>query len=174
MLKKKETFGFSSPLVLHLIRPLGRVRVHRTEGVLVVLEGTVDVLLKDGLRLVDIKLGLEVLDVRRHRAAVGPAARIDKVELLVHDLLAHAAPIALAIAVLLGLLGVGVGKPVLGKELGHVVIRRVGLRHVATRTVIELVRTSHCQYVSVCFDIIGSSNAKNRYTKQSKQNKHQL
>jgi len=130
-------------LVLHVVRTLGRVRVHGTERVLVVLEGAVDVLLEDRLGLVDIKLGLEVLDVGGHGAAVGAAARVDKVEGLVDDLFAHAAPVALAIAVLLGLLGVGVGITVLGKELGHVVIRRVGLRHVATRTVVELVGASH-------------------------------
>jgi hypothetical protein len=133
-----------SPLVLHVVRTLGRVRVHGTERVLVVLERTVDVLLKDGLRLVDVELGLEVLNVSGHGATVGAAAWVDKVERLVNNLLAHAAPVALAIAVLLGLLGIGVGKPVLGKELGHVVIGRVGLCHVATRTVVELVGASHC------------------------------
>lgn len=131
--------------VLGILGTLGRVGLGGVQRVIVILlEGTVDVFFKDGLGLVDIELGLEVPDVVGDAAAVGAAAGIGKVEALVNDLFAHGAPVALATAILLRLLGVGVGKAVLGKELGHVVVfRAVGLSQGAMGTVIELVRASH-------------------------------
>lgn len=49
-------------------------------------------LLKHGLGLVDLELGLEVLGVARKGAAVGPAARVGEVEVLVFCFVANIAP----------------------------------------------------------------------------------
>jgi hypothetical protein len=85
---------------------------------------TMDVFLEDGLRLVELELGLEVLQLGGDAAAVGAAAGINKVELLfVHDFASSSAPIGFATSVLLCLLGVGVGITVLAKELGDVRLR---------------------------------------------------
>ena len=65
-------------------------------GLAVVLDhrhlGAVQALLKDGLGLVDLELGLEVLRVAGDAAAVGAAAGVGKVERLVGGLLASVAP----------------------------------------------------------------------------------
>lgn len=50
---------------------------------LLLLHGSMDVLLKHRLRLVDLELGLEVLGVTGDAAAVGAAAGVDKVELFI-------------------------------------------------------------------------------------------
>lgn len=73
-------------------------------------------LLKDGLWLVDLELGLEVVDVVGEGAAVGAAASVGKGEAMVDDLFAEATPVALTTAVLLDLLGVNIGVAVLGEE----------------------------------------------------------
>lgn len=57
-----------------------------------VVNRTVDCLLEDRLGLVDLKLGLEVLDVVE-AGRVGSATGVGKVELIVEDLLARVAPI---------------------------------------------------------------------------------
>lgn len=49
-------------------------------------------LLKDGLRLVDLELGLEVVEVVGVAAAVGSTAGVGEFELLVDNLLARRAP----------------------------------------------------------------------------------
>jgi hypothetical protein len=54
--------------------------------------GAVQALLKDGLGLVDLELGLEVLRVAGDAAAVGAAAGVGKVEGFVDDFLAGVAP----------------------------------------------------------------------------------
>lgn len=48
---------------------------------------------KDGLLLIDLKLGLEVANVVREVAAVGAAAGVGKAEVLVHDFLPDVAPL---------------------------------------------------------------------------------
>jgi hypothetical protein len=50
-------------------------------------------LLEDRLRLVDLKLGLEVGDVVREAAAVGATARVGKGELLVSDIIVDGSPV---------------------------------------------------------------------------------
>ena len=50
------------------------------------------VLLEDGLGLVDLELGLEVVEVARQAAAVGAAARVGEVEVPVDCLIAGVAP----------------------------------------------------------------------------------
>lgn len=61
------------------------------EGVVLVL-GTVEGLLEDGLGLVDLELGLEVAQVCRVATAVGAATGVGEVEFLVEHLLANFAP----------------------------------------------------------------------------------
>ncbi len=56
------------------------------------VDGTVDTLLKNGLRLVELKLGLEVPEVVGVAAAVGAATGIVKVEGLVDNLLEGTTP----------------------------------------------------------------------------------
>lgn len=54
-------------------------------------------------------------------------------------------PVGPAAAVLLGLLGVGIGKPVLAKELGHLLVGAHGaVRQTGVVLVAELVGASHC------------------------------
>jgi len=73
--------------------------------------------------LVELELGLEVLNVAREIATVGAASSIDEVEGLVNGLFTSIAPVALPATVLLGLLRVGIGEAVLGEELGNVLLR---------------------------------------------------
>ena len=58
----------------------------------IVVAGAVHVLLEDRLLLVDIELGLELLLVRVDARAVGAAARVGEVEVLVDYFLAGLAP----------------------------------------------------------------------------------
>jgi len=51
-------------------------------------------LLEHRLGLVELELGLEVLNVAREIAAVGAASSIDEVERLVNDLLTSIAPVS--------------------------------------------------------------------------------
>ena len=54
-------------------------------------------------------------------------------------------PVTLSAAVLLCLLGIGIGEAVLGKELGHVVLRQGGaVGDAGVVLVVELVRAGHC------------------------------
>lgn len=106
--------------------------------------GAMEVLLEDGLGLVDLKLGLEVVDVGGQAAAVGAAAGIGKVEALVDDLLTRFAPVGLSTAVLLDLFGISICEAVFGKILGDVVLRAssaVGKSGVVA--VVQLVRSGH-------------------------------
>jgi len=110
----------------------------------------VDVLLEDWLRLIDLELGLEVLQVGRDAAAVGSAAGIDKGKLfLVHNFASGRTPIGLSTSILLCLLGVSVGKAVLAKELGDVRLRVAAsgcttLNKGRVILVVVLVGASHC------------------------------
>lgn len=70
---------------------LRRVCLGEVVAVLVV-DGSVDGLLKDGLGLVDLELGLEVGEVVREGAAVGATTGVGEGEALVLDFLAEAAP----------------------------------------------------------------------------------
>ena len=56
------------------------------------IDGTVDALLKNGLRLVELKLGLEVPEIVGVAAAVGAATGIGEVEGLVDNLLEGTTP----------------------------------------------------------------------------------
>lgn len=119
-------------------------------GLLLFTSSAMDALLEDGLRFIDLELGLEVLQVGRDAAAVGSAAGIDKGELLlVHDFASSSAPIGLATSILLCLLGVGVGIAVLAKELGDVRLRVAAsgcttLNKGRVILVVVLVGASHC------------------------------
>lgn len=62
---------------------------------LVVVLGSVQVLLEDGLGLVDVELGLELGAVRDYARAVGSAPGVGEVEVLVDDLLAGFTPVFL-------------------------------------------------------------------------------
>lgn len=63
----------------------GRLRLG--EGVILLMLGAVDALLKDGLGLVDLELGLEVAQVVGVATAVGSAALVGPLELLINDFL---------------------------------------------------------------------------------------
>lgn len=107
---------------------------------------TVESLFKDRLGLVDLKLGLEVVDVVREAAAVGAAALVGEVKAAITDLLTHTTPIALATAVFLNLLRVGIGVAVLSKETRKVFNGEGGaLGNALVVTVVGLVRASHIE-----------------------------
>lgn len=77
------------------------------------------VLLEDGI-VIDVELGGEGAHVVTEAARVGAAAGVGKSELVVEQVVAKLAPVALAVAVLLcGLVGVGVGEGGLAKVFGH-------------------------------------------------------
>lgn len=78
---------------------LGRRRVSRGSARLgelildlIFVFGAMDALLEDRLRLVDIKLRLEVIDIIRNAAAVGAASSVREVEALVNYFLTRATP----------------------------------------------------------------------------------
>jgi hypothetical protein len=106
--------------------------------------GAVDTLLEDGLGLIELKLGLEVMKMIRVAAAVGAATSVGELELLVDDLLTGTSPVTLAATVLLGLLGINTIEAVLGKELGNILLRKNStLGDAGVVFVVELVRSSH-------------------------------
>jgi hypothetical protein len=53
-----------------------------------------DGLLEDRLRLIDLKLGLEVADMVRNTAAVGAAAGIGEGEVFVYNLFSESSPVS--------------------------------------------------------------------------------
>lgn len=57
-----------------------------------IVGGAVDRLLEDGVRLVDLELGLEILNVVE-AGGVGSATGVGEVELVVQDLLARITPV---------------------------------------------------------------------------------
>lgn len=89
-------------LVMRDLSALGRVVVHRDAtgggsggrvglGELWVLSA-VDRLLEDGLRLVELELGLKVLEVVGIAGRIGAAASVGEVELVVKNLITRVAP----------------------------------------------------------------------------------
>jgi hypothetical protein len=81
-------------LVLLICRTTGaRGRLRLDQGVIILRLGTMDAFLEDGLGFVDLKLSLEVMKVVGVSAAVGSAASIGPLELLINDFLTGAAPV---------------------------------------------------------------------------------
>lgn len=137
---------FFSLLLLLVIRRASRTRrgLGLEEGGVLLGLGAVKALVEDRLELVDLELGLQVLEMVRQVAAVGATTSIGEVEVLVHDLLAGRTPVCLAATVLLGLLWVDAVEAVLGEELRDVVMREGrALSNAGVVLVIELVRSSH-------------------------------
>jgi len=77
----------------------------------------VKLLLEDGLGLIDLELGLEVLKVMVDAEAIGTTTKVVPVDVLVGNFLTRATPVALAAAVLLGLFGIYTLEAILTKEL---------------------------------------------------------
>lgn len=109
-------------------------------GQLVLGLGSVKGLFKDRIDLVHVELGLEVLEVVE-AGRVGAAMSVGHVELIIHNFITRVAPepgqwtlklgnsplknlpVALAAAILLGLLGVLANMAVLGKEARKMLLR---------------------------------------------------
>lgn len=101
-------------------------------------------LFKDGVRLVHIELGLEFIHVMRETAAVGAASSIGEGETLVRNFFSESAPVALAAAVLLDLLGIDVGVTILGEEAWEMHDRHGStFGNALVITVVGLVRSRH-------------------------------
>lgn len=75
-----------------LINRASRTRGSVDLGESVILALGAHALLEDGLRLVDLELGLEVIQVVRVSTTVGVTTFIGKIELLINDLLTSSAP----------------------------------------------------------------------------------
>lgn len=106
--------------------------------------GTVEVLLEDGLHFVDLELGLEGIGIGRQAAAVGAATCVGKVEAIEDYFIASFTPIAFAGTVLLDLLGVLVGEAMLSKVLGDMFLRQSSaLSNAGVVLGVVLVRASH-------------------------------
>lgn len=76
------------------VAALRRVRLGELIGILI-LDRSVDGLLKDGLGLIDLELGLQIGDVVGEAAAVGAAAGIRELEWLIGDVICKTAPVVL-------------------------------------------------------------------------------
>jgi hypothetical protein len=63
------------------------------QSVILLRLGAVDTLLEDGLGLIELELGLEVMEMVGVAAAVGAATSVGKLELLIDDLLTGTSPI---------------------------------------------------------------------------------
>lgn len=113
-------------LIVHRARLARRGGLGFGQGVVILSNGAMETLLKDGLRFVELELGLKVMKVVGVATTIGTATGIDEIELFVDDFFTHITPIALASAILLRLLGVSTLKAVLGKEFGKVVMRKDG------------------------------------------------
>lgn len=87
-------------LLMRVLRVLGVVsRIGARLSVALIALRTVDILLKDGFSLVDVKLGLEREEVVGVAEAIGTASRIGEGELLIYNLIARAAPVFLTVYV---------------------------------------------------------------------------
>lgn len=75
-----------------LINRASRTRGSVDLGESVILALGAHALLEDGLRLVDLELGFEVIQVVRVSTTVGVTTFIGKIELLINDLLTSSAP----------------------------------------------------------------------------------
>lgn len=71
---------------------LGGVRFNKTLAIIIIV-GAVDGLLKDGLRLIDLELGLEVGYMVTQVAAVGAATGVVETEVLVRNVIVHGTPV---------------------------------------------------------------------------------
>jgi hypothetical protein len=121
---------------------LGRVSLDQL--VRLVLKRAVDGLLKNRFRLVDLPLTLEVADVVGEAAAVGAAAGVRELEVLVHDFFTKASPVAFAATVLLHLLRINVHVATLGEEAREVLCwGRSPVGETLMVAVIGLVGASH-------------------------------
>jgi len=103
-----------------------------------------DGLLEDRLRLIDLKLGLEIADMVRNTAAVGAAAGVGEGEVFIYNFFSESSPVALAPTVLLDLLGIDVGIAALGKETRKILDgESSALGNALVITIVGFVRTSH-------------------------------
>jgi len=127
------------------VTALGRVRLGEVIAVVVLLgEGAVERLLKDGLGVNNLKLGPKVPGVMRDGAAVGAATGIGKGKVLVGNLFMEGAPVTLASAVLFDLFGIDIGVATLGKVTGQMLDRESGaFGDALVVAVVGLVRASH-------------------------------
>jgi hypothetical protein len=122
---------------------LGRVSLDQL--VRLVLKRAVDGLLKNRFRLVDLPLTLEVADVVGEAAAVGAAAGVRELEVLVHDFFTKASPVAFAATVLLHLLRINVHVATLGEEAREVLCWGGSpVSETLVVAVVGLVGASHC------------------------------
>lgn len=102
-----------------------------------------NVLLEDGLWLIDLELGLEVMDVMEARR-VGSATGFGEVELVFEDLLAGIAPVGLSASILLDLLGILTNVAALVEVSRSVLLSgKSGISKAGVVLVVELVRASH-------------------------------
>lgn len=114
------------------------------QDVVILRGGAVDTFLEDGLRFVELELGLEVVEVVGVATTIGTTTGIDEVEFLVDNFLAHITPIALARAILLRLLRVNTLEAVLGEEFRKAIMREDGaLGQAGMVLVVVFVRSSH-------------------------------
>jgi hypothetical protein len=135
----------SSCTHVHLSRTSAFGRIGLDQLVRLILERAVDGLLKDRFGLVDLPLALEVADVVGDAAAVGAAAGVCELEVLVHDFFAKASPVAFAATVLLHLLGIDVHMATLGEEARKVLCWDGSpVSETLVVAVVGLVGASHC------------------------------
>lgn len=107
-------------------------------------EGTMDGLVKDGLVIVNLELVLESSGTVGKAAAVGAAPGVGEGEVFIHDVIFHVAPVTTAAAVLLDLFGIGVDVAALGKETRQVFLGGgSAFGDALVVTVVGLVRASH-------------------------------
>lgn len=113
---------------------------------LLLKDGSVNRLLKDGLLLVDVKLSLELANVLREIAAIGATTCVGEGEVLVNDFPTYATPVTLTPAILLDLLRVDASVSVLSKKSGHMLNGDGGaLGDALVVTVVGLVRAGHVE-----------------------------
>lgn len=106
--------------------------------------GAVDGLLKDGLGLVELELGLEVLEVVGIAGRIGSTASVGEVELVVKDLVTRVSPVAFPTTTLLDLLGILANMTMLREIARQMLLRSSGaIGQAGVVLVVELVRTSH-------------------------------
>lgn len=104
----------------------------------------VDGLLKDRLGLVELELGLEVLEVVGIAGRIGSTASIGEVELVVKNLITRVAPVAFSSTALLDLLGVLANMTVLREIARQMLLRSSrAIGQAGVVLVVELVRASH-------------------------------
>lgn len=135
-------------LVLIINTATARRSIGLLKGSLLFLGSVMNTLLEDWLGLVDLELGLEVIQVVGDGTGIGVTTSVHEAELgVIENFITGVAPVALAATVLLDLFGVGIGETVLAKVLGDMLdgdecavfrLADVGL-------VVVLVRASHLE-----------------------------